>query len=157
MPKFKEAIPEWLEQWKFDRFVTLATNGSMLPAGRAGALNDRLTGLLKEWDGRMNRALVGSKWATRKEDRMWAFYFLEKAGSNAHWHGLIKFVPHLPLRAESRADVFDLKAEPVWKRLVPAGTVKTLPIFEQRGVADYIAKALPYAVSYEHFVTADQF
>ena len=88
---------------------------------------------------------------------MWAFYFLEKPASNPHWHGLIRFVPYVPARAQGREELFDLHAEQIWKDLVPAGTVKTLPIFDQRGVAEYVAKALPYDVSYEHYVTPDQF
>jgi len=111
---------------------------------------------LKEWDGRMNRKLAGPKWAERKEDRMWAFYFLEKPAANPHWHGLVRLTP-APGMLEKQKEMFDLHAERIWKKLVPSGTVKSLPIFDQRGVADYVAKSLPYAVSYEHFVTPDQF
>jgi hypothetical protein len=84
VPALKTEIPLWLENWKFDRFVTLATNGANLPARILGSRHDRLTGLLEEWDGRMNRKLAGPKWSKRPEDRMWAFYFLEKPAANPH-------------------------------------------------------------------------
>jgi hypothetical protein len=84
VPALKTEIPLWLENWKFDRFVTLATNGANLPARTFGSRHDRLTGLLEEWDGRMNRKLAGAKWSKRPEDRMWAFYFLEKRAANPH-------------------------------------------------------------------------
>jgi hypothetical protein len=154
LPALKSEIPKWLEQWKFDRFVTLATNDS--PA-RLISSNARLADLLKEWDGRINRKLVGPEWASRVEDRMWAFYFLEKPVSNPHWHGLIRFVPYFPARPQERAELFDLHAERIWKKLVPKGSVEILPIVDQRGVADYVSKELPYPVSYEHYVTPDQF
>jgi hypothetical protein len=51
VPALKTEIPLWLENWKFDRFVTLATNGANLPARTFGSRHDRLTGLLEEWDG----------------------------------------------------------------------------------------------------------
>ena len=90
VPELKTEIPLWLENWKFDRFVTLATNGANLTARIFGSRHDRLTGLLEEWDGRMNRKLAGPKWSKRPEDRMWAFYFLEKPAGNPHWHGLVR-------------------------------------------------------------------
>ena len=157
LPALKSEIPAWLEQWKFDRFVTLSTNGSVLPTSSSAPSNRRMTDVLKEWDGRVNRKLVGPDWATKVVDRMWAFYFLEKPASNPHWHGLVRFEPYFPARRQSRAELFDLHAERIWKKLMPKGSVKILPIFDQRGVADYVSKGLPYPVSYEHFVTPDQF
>jgi hypothetical protein len=157
VPALKSAIPLWLENWKFDRFVTLATNDSSSSLRGVGSSLDRVTDLLKEWDGRMHRKLVGSKWSKRVEDRMWAFYFLEKPSSNPHWHGLVQFNKYFPGMAERQAELFDRNAEKIWKKLVPAGTVKSIPIYEQRGVADYVSKTLPYPVSYEHYVTPDQF
>ena len=156
VPALKAEIPLWLENWKFDRFVTLATNGANLPTRTFGSRHDRLTGLLEEWDGRMNRKLAGPKWSTRPEDRMWAFYFLEKPAANPHWHGLVRLTPPPGMLAKHE-ELFDRHAESIWKALVPSGTVKSLPIFDQRGVADYVAKSLPYPVSYEYFVTPDQF
>jgi hypothetical protein len=44
-------------------------------------------------------------------------------------------------------ELFDLHAESIWKALVPSVTVKSFPIFDQREVADYVAKSLPYRVS----------
>ena len=156
VPALKTQIPLWLENWKFDRFVTLATNGANLPARTFGSRHDHLTGLLEEWDGRMNRKLAGPKWSKRPEDRMWAFYFLEKPAANPHWHGLVRLTPPPGMLAK-HGELFDRHAESIWKALVPSGTVKSLPIFDQRGVADYVAKSLPYPVSYAYFVTPDQF
>jgi hypothetical protein len=60
-PKIRDEIPSWLEQWKLDRFVTLAANCGNLPGRELASHDDRLTGLLKEWDGRMNRKLAGTE------------------------------------------------------------------------------------------------
>jgi len=92
-PKFRDEIPAWLEQWKFDRFVTLATNRANMPGREFGSHDERLTGLVKEWDGRMNRKLAGPKWAKRRKVRLWAFYFLEKPKANPLRRGLIRLTP----------------------------------------------------------------
>jgi hypothetical protein len=96
IPSLKTEIPAWLDQWKFDRYITLATNdpglsvkpvhGSKLPYV---LLRDRL----REWDKRLNHAILGRNWAIRHADRMWSFFFLEKPSSNPHWHGLVRFFP----------------------------------------------------------------
>lgn len=146
----QSAIPDWLDNWEFTRFVTLATNDSSL----SGA-NYRQT--LRRWDARMNHKLLGKHWAARHSDRMWAFYFLEKAETNPHWHGLIRFYTfqNKPLAEQHR--IFDENAGKVWKRLVPSGSVNVQAVTVQRGAADYVAKMLGYQVSYESFVTPDEF
>ena|SRR5271170_3779966 len=63
---------------------------------------------------------------------MWAFYFLEKPAANPHWHGLVRLTPPPGMLAKHE-ELFDRHAESIWKALVPSGTVKSLPIFDQRG------------------------
>lgn len=157
VPAMKTEIPKWLDNWSFDLFVTLTTNGATLPRKGCRSQHERLTDLLKEWDGRMNRKLAGPKWRRRIEDRMWAFYFLEKPASNPHWHGLVQLRKDWPGMREKQWVIFEEHCGPVWKKLVPAGTVDIKPIFEQRGIEEYVAKTLQYPVSYEHFVTPDLF
>src|SRR5215207_313323 len=127
----KQLIPDWLDSWEFSRFVTLATNdvsitGSSLPTSKLpyGILRDRL----REWDGRMNRQIVGKHWRKREADRMWAFYFLEKPDVNPHWHGLVRFFPIEGKSEAYQQAVFDENAGPTWKELVPSGTVDVQPV-----------------------------
>jgi hypothetical protein len=88
---------------------------------------------------------------------MWAFYFLEKPNSNPHWHGLVRFftAENKPLGLQE--SIFDANAERIWKKLVPSGTVDVQPIPVQRGLIDYVAKMVSYPLSYEQFVTPDEF
>src|SRR4051812_46079268 len=92
-PEYREQIPAWLDTFKFDAFVTLATNDPSLAWRNSGSSADyvRLRDVLREWDSRMHRKLVGRDWVNRVADRMWGFYFLEKPNSNPHWHALIQF------------------------------------------------------------------
>jgi hypothetical protein len=153
-PRQNQEISEWLEGWEFDRFITLASNDVML-ADEKGTQTMRRK--LRLWDARINRKVAGPKWRQRREDRIWSFFFLEKAHSNPHWHGLIQFFPPWPECAKAYADSFDEWAPIYWKRLVPSGTVDNQIIKNQKNVSDYVTKALNHRVSYENFVLPDEF
>ncbi len=117
----------------------------------------RMRRLLREWDARINRKVVGPNWQKRPEDRIWGFYFLEKPGSNPHWHGLIQFFPPWPDRAEEYAGRFDEWASVFWKELIPTGMADVQRIDNQSRVSDYVVKSLGFGVSYEHFIVPDEF
>src|SRR3954463_85192 len=92
IPQAKAEIIDWIDQWHFTRFVTLTFNDNSTGDARIPGsqikyefLRDRL----KEWDARMNRAILGKDWANRYPDRIFAFWFLEKPTTNPHWHGLV--------------------------------------------------------------------
>lgn len=112
---------------------------------------------MREFDSRVNRRLLGTKWALRHSDRIWAFWFLEKGDSNPHWHGLVRFFPADGRPINEQQNAFDREAEGIWLKLVPGGSVNVQEISVQRGVIDYVCKMIPYPVSYEHFITPDEF
>jgi hypothetical protein len=160
MPSFKHEIPAWLNKWKYDRYVTLATNDpSMAGKSTRGSSipHRKVRNRLREWDGRVNHAILGKHWALRHSDRMWSFFFLEKANSNPHWHGIVRFFPVENMEIADQAKIFDENAERIWKYLVPPGSVDIQLITAQRGLTDYISKMTPDEVSYENFVTPDEF
>jgi len=104
----------------------------------------------------MNHALLGRDWAERDADRLWAFYFLEKPEANPHWHGLVRFFTTSEDERKRQEEIFDQEAEPIWKKLMPSGSVKVIEVYDQLGVAEYVAKATSYPLSYEYFVTPDE-
>jgi hypothetical protein len=159
VPREKQALIEWIDQWNFSRFVTLATNDRSLDEARLptsklplGKLRERL----RQWDARMNHAILGKHWAERDADRIWAFYFLENAKTNPHWHGLIRFFPVDNFPEAEQWRIFDENAQPIWEKLVPSGSVDVQPINLQRGVIEYVAKQVSYPLSFEYFVTPDE-
>lgn len=105
----------------------------------------------------MNRKLLGTKWAERHSDRMFAFWFLEKPDANPHWHGLVRFFPADGRPIPEQQAIFDREGEGIWRKLVPTGSVNIQEIALQRGVIDYVCKMIGYPVSYEHFVVPDEF
>jgi len=112
---------------------------------------------LREFDGRMNHALLGRNWAKCHADRIWAFWFLEKPEVNPHWHGLVRFFPVENMTIAEQETIFDQNAERIWKKLVPTGSVNVQPIGVQRGVIEYVGKMLGHPVSFQSFVTPDEF
>ncbi len=156
-PILATEIPQWLEQWKFDEFITLATNDSALPLKGHSSSEARMRDLLKEWEGRMHRKMVGPDWQKRIADRMWCFYFLEKPEFNPHWHGLVQFSKYYPTTREEQKACFRKYAEPIWKKLVPTGSVSIIPVYIQKGLSEYLAKELGNSISYENYVVPDEF
>lgn len=160
VPRFRDELPAWLDRWPFTRFVTLAFNDPNIAARGIGSRRPHplLRERLRKWDAFLNRALVGHYWMKRPEDRMFAFYSLEKATVNPHWHGLVRFFEgggrHTIAEQEA---IFDKVAEANWRKLVPSGTVDVQPVHSQTGVARYIAKTLGYPLSYEYYVVPDEF
>jgi hypothetical protein len=159
VPDLRSEIPPWLDQWRFTRFVTLAMNDSTMGDARlptSKVAYGRHRDLLREWDGRINHAILGRSWAKRHSDRIWAFYSLEKPRTNPHWHGLIRFFPVENMSFVEQERIFDENTGRIWKKLVPSGSVDVQPITVQRGVVEYVSKMLGYELSYEHFVTPDE-
>lgn len=159
-PVLATEIPKWLSTFPFTRFVTLAFNETnyALPHGRAqNSPYEFVLNRLKRFDAMMNHKILGSRWARRHDERMFAFYAPEKLEANPHWHGLVRFYPG---QAETIADhekTFDTWADHVWKKLVPAGTAEVQVVYDLEGVASYIAKSLRYGIEYDHFVEPDAF
>jgi hypothetical protein len=61
------------------------------------------------------------------------------------------------MKTSDQERMFDDNAERIWKDLMPSGSVDIQAITAQRGLADYISKLTPYEISYEHYVTPDEF
>jgi len=93
--------------------------------------------LLRGWEARVNRALVGSRWQKpRKEKlRLRAVVVLEKAQTNPHFHLVVEFEKGArdPIR-------FSEVVEAAWVDLVPSGSTCVEAIYELDGWASYITK-----------------
>ena len=150
----------WAAQWRWDRFVTLTFNqpGSGQPIT---GLNDRqalrLKDKLKEWDGRMQRKVVGSNWAHIPDNRMFCLYTLEKPTVNPHWHGLIHFFDVDDEERKRQGKQFDEWANFVWKTLVPSGDVDVKTTYDEKGAVGYIGKSLLDRLNFEYWVPQDEF
>jgi len=148
--RMKRELVNRLSEFRFDYFVTLATNHSTLSQQ---AMRDRL----KIWDARMNRFLVGPKWNNRPDERLVWFAFLEKAAVNPHWHLLVELDPAPPsATAQDRQKRFEIEAKLNWEGLVKSGDVDVKTVADQR-VIEYCSKELWRDDAYMAFVCSREF
>lgn len=150
----------WVAQWKWDRFVTITFNeaGNGRPVtGLSDSGVMVLKDKLKEWDGRMQRKVVGSNWAAVHDHRMFCIYTLEKPHVNPHWHGLVHFYKVNDDERRRQAETFDQWANAMWKKLVPSGDVDVKPVYDDTGAIGYIGKSLLDKLNFEHWVPQDEF
>lgn len=143
-----EALAGMLQDHNWSFFVTLSSNDrsraskSSAPsfsttASAEAFMRDRL----RNWDARVNRALLGKHWLVRPDERLQAFAVLEKPASNPHWHLLVKMRCRHPKR-----DFVEV-AEEAWLSLVAAGSVDVQPVASQVGLSRYMTKSMPYGRS----------
>lgn len=143
----KPHIVEWLARYSWTHFATLGTNDH----GQRVTLQ-AMHDLLKRWDARMNRRLFGHKWSKRVDERLFAAFFLEKAVTNPHWHGLIMLDnPDTAKRAEQALILKD-DGEATWQELKPGGTFDFRRVIAPEGIARYVTKELGNMVNYKSFV-----
>jgi hypothetical protein len=136
---------EWKEffgRWEWDRFVTITFNqpGEGRPLASGTQILDQKK-LLRNWDARINRKILGREWAKL----------------HPHWHGLVHFFDAPDDERRRQAEVFDRWADPIWKSMVPSGDVDVVPAWERTGAINYLAKSLTYGVNFELYILPDEF
>ncbi|SDR49874.1 hypothetical protein SAMN05519103_04010 [Rhizobiales bacterium GAS113] len=147
----RAAFRSWLETGRFDFFVGLAINDQSVGPRRA-------RDLVREWNARMDRRIVGKQWLRRPDERMFALHVLEKPGSNPHWHSLIRLEPPEPDRWPVQARKLQEYAELEWRKLIKSGTVDVQQITRTpEFVARYIAKELAGEIQFREFILPDEF
>lgn len=150
--KLQEAITEFLMEHRFTHFVTLTTHEPTLS-------DESMRSRLKQWDARVNRAIVGPKWCKHKDELIFFFAFLEAPGVNPHWHLLLR-VDDSPLSTKKTDSLTLLSCSTsAWKRLSPAGTVDLQEIYSMADkiLVNYVGKQLRNMAQYNSFVTPDEF
>lgn len=152
--RLQEALVEWADKWTFSRFVTLQFNdrrnnrlGKDVPHAIRLALSD--------FDARVNRALLKKHWMNHP-DRIFAFWVPEKISVSPHWHGLVRFYAETESRRSELEARFDVVAALEWHRVAPGGSCDVKTVKGQKGAIRYLAKELPYGVSYDHLVVPDE-
>lgn len=156
----KSEIATWknyvadVHRWRY--FVTFALNRR----GDGRPLSDtqiqRQKRLLRQWDGRMNRALFGKQWAKLHHLRLPILYVPEKLHVNAHWHALVSFPDGAVSLMNKQDATFRRQADSIWQELVPSGTFDIKPYAGRRHV-DYLAKSLEFGDHYRHYILPGEF
>lgn len=76
--ELRDNLNDWLTRPGYTHFVTLATNAEAQSP-------DRMRRLLKHWDARVKKDLIGSRWQKKPDERMLWRAFPEKLDLTALW------------------------------------------------------------------------
>lgn len=156
----KDALLRWLAEWRWDRYVTLSFN-EPAKLNRLGDVTESEIASrkdkLKEWEGRMNRRLLGRNWAKLRDKHMSNFYTMEKPRFSPHYHGLVHFPNTDHVERERKGKLFDTFAEETWNHLVASGDVDIQPVVDRQVVERYICKSITDGLNYENWVLPNEF
>jgi len=122
--RLQDELRTWLERHTYTHFATLSFNDATTNYYLAKRM-------LRSWDARICRALLGSRWFKKPDERLVWFATWEKPDSNPHWHLLINALP-------SQHEALDEHLERVWTTLVPSGTANLQVVSSQRGAIAYV-------------------
>lgn len=156
--RFRTEMLPWLNQYNFDLYVTLASNGGVNRAQSKTNphIIEQMTDRLKHWDAMINFDIHGKGW-NKNPDRLFAFWFVEKVGVNPHWHGLLRFGDGDEAAPPEYSRTVHEMAQIRWRKCVPSGTAEVIDIYGQPGVVEYVTKELSYRSSFDGFVLPGQF
>lgn len=149
--RLRDGMRNMIDRYKFTQFVTLALNAP-------GTSNDRAHRLLKEWDARTCRALIGPKWLKRPDERPVFFAFLESPELNPHWHLLVNATAPMSSDGVEKWSSGDYayRADREWTRLIPSGTMNIQSV-TSGGVNHYVTKELINAECFKNFILPTEF
>ena len=125
---YRNGIIKLIELQDFKYFTTLVFNRDITVNGARH--------FLREFHARLDRKTLKSDWAKMDPiyERLFSISFIEHPLTNLHFHTLWRSPQH-----EAKL----IEAMPAfWEKLVPSGNVKTLPIWEIKGLSWYCTKQL---------------
>lgn len=149
--RYRQQLTDWLnEADPFRYWISLASNDPYISV-------DRMRGLLRAWDARLNRRMLGPQWAKR-DTRLFYVACLEKPRRNPHCHLLARLSePDVERRLRQEGELAEHAAR-VWKSLIRSGSTNVQRIRADHGrVASYAAKELLGDTQIEFFVIAREF
>ncbi len=157
-PDTRRQFSEWIASGGYDHFVTLASNDSELRSARRHLIRgrhgtERMVALAKAWEGRVNRYLLGPRWAAphKRSERLQAFYVLERAVANPHWHVLARIDEPDPVKHAVKTEKFREQVGLIWTSIILSGSTNLKDVYDE-GVTDYVAKELGRDVSCDLFI-----
>ncbi len=109
--------------------------------------------LLRDWHARLDRKLLGGRWARKTEQRTLFIAFYEGAETNEHWHMLLK-------ATKAKNEIFENEAARLWEGLVASGSLDIQKLATQDDalrVGGYITKELWKQDAVERFVVSTEF
>jgi len=143
--RLRDGMKKLLDDHHWHYFVTANLNSD--------ATWERARSLLRSWHARIDRQLIGPKWARKTDLRTKFIAFFEGEKTNPHWHLMLR----LNKREYSR---FERQAPPIWRELTKSGTMDVKLLLckrSQLSTGSYSPKRIWHKQSYEQFVISSEF
>ncbi len=108
---------------------------------------------LKDWHARVDRQLLGGRWAKKTKQRTFFIACSEGGETNLHWHLLAKV-------ADGKQERFENCAAELWKQMVKSGSLDVQKLHakpDEVRTANYTTKELWRDEAIEHFVLSTEF
>jgi len=146
-----DAYPQFIAAQDNNTYVTLIFN-------RGSMSFDLMKSILKRYMKSAERTLFGRRFYARPAHRrVQGWFFAEKLGSNAHWHGSLKFPQEVvadEMQHQKAINVFTYK----WDHYVKSGNAKMDAIGEDcESGHDYITKERWKEDFFDQLVMAQEF
>ena len=141
----KKGMRELLRQFDWDYFVTVNFNRA---TNWEGARKN-----LKEWHGRLDRQLLGGRWAKKLDKRTFFIAFSEGGETNLHWHMMVKV-------ADGKHEKFEKNAARLLRGIVKSGTLDVQKLAtkdDELRTSNYSIKDLWRDEAVERFVMSTEF
>lgn len=141
----QDGIRQLLAEQDWDYFVTANLNRR---TNWQGARR-----LLRDWHARLDRRLLGGRWARKTGQRTLFIAFYEGAETNEHWHMLLR-------TTRAKNEIFANEAARLWEGLVESGSLDIRPLATKGDalrVGGYITKELWQRGAVERFVLSTEF
>lgn len=124
---YRAAIIDLVEQLNPALAITLAFNRDTTSAGAGEDL--------KHLHARLDRMVLGRRWAKRVDDRSTYVAVIEHVDTNLHIHLALSCAPE-------HVDQIAAAVESIWKEMIPTGSVKVRDAYDAPGWGRYISKAI---------------
>lgn len=124
---YRASITDLVEQLDPALAITLAFNRDTTPAGAAREL--------RHLHARIDRMILGPRWAKRVDDRSTYVAVIEHVDTNLHVHLALSCAPQF-------VEQIAAAVAGIWKEMVPTGSVKVEDAFDVPGWGRYISKAI---------------
>lgn len=150
--KLRAAVRNMLMGQEFDYFLTFAFNKQNAENG-IGV--DGARQKLKAWHARLERRLLGARWAHKQlSERTFFVGFVENLASNLHYHVLLRTPP------ACLVNDFQALSSGIWSDVVPSGDLLAKPLHtpaDRKGVITYVTKALWQGDLLDNFLISTEF
>ena len=145
---FRAGIAETIEQLQPQYAVSLACNRT-IPWNNGGrpVPGKDLQQCIRSFLMRLDRALLGPKWAAKADKRTHGLLLPEHLASNSHLHGALRVDPSCVDKFENAlVDALDPKTGeivqclPLWKDVIPSGSSCIRRLSNGSGWSNYVTK-----------------